>query len=104
MMKEQTSDQRQAQSLSWLVLLLASLPGGALVFLALASRIVGFWFLSRWPRLFLFGFGAAACGLLVGVVLRGAWSRLAVPPRAGKLLWLGAAFAAGILVKAGSLH
>ncbi len=89
--------QPKTPELTWPVSLLAGLPVGALVFLALVSRIYAFWFLSRWPRLFLFGVGAVLCGLLVGLALRGAWSRLKAAPRAWKLAWLGAAFAAGIL-------
>lgn len=93
----QTPLQPRTPELSWPVSLLAGLPVGVLVFLALVSRIYAFWFLSRWPRLFLFGVGAVLCALLVGLALRSAWSRLKAAPRAGKLAWLGAAFAAGIL-------
>lgn len=94
---ERKPTQPRIPALSWPAFLLAVLPVGALVFLALVSRIYAFWFLSRWPRLFVFGVGAGACSLLVGLALRSAWSRLRVAPRAGRLAWLGAAFAFGLL-------
>lgn len=80
---------------TWPIHFLIGLPCGALVFLALAARFDAFWLLSRWPRLFFFGIGALVCGLMVALALRAAGQRLKAAPRAGKLAWLGAAFAAG---------
>jgi alginate O-acetyltransferase complex protein AlgJ len=98
-MKEQTKHLWHASGLYRTALLLASLGGGTLAFLAIISRVYGFWLLSRWPRMLLLGMGAGLCSLILAVLLRSAWARLAAPSRAGKLAWLGAALVAGMLLK-----
>lgn len=98
-MKDQALSLHHTLEIRSLALGITSLGIGSLSFLALASRLERFWYLSRWPRLTLFVFGALMCSLLVAMVLFAAWRYLSSPPRVRKWIWLGLAFILGIGVR-----